>query len=85
MHPYADIPSVEEIDKMIPGKGHSSIQPKNPCIRTDKTCAWRGRSTESAGKRKSAVQPGNAAQMPTAELTEEDFENGEIDILTRCS
>ena len=25
---------------------------------------------------------GNAAQMPTAELTEEDFENGEIDILT---
>ena len=53
---------LEEIDKMDSWEGAQLNTAKEILsIRTDKTCAWRGRSTESAGKRKSAVQPGKCS------------------------
>ena len=74
---------LEEIDKMDSWEG-AQLNTAKEILAFELTKLVHGeeeaqKAQESA---RALFSQGNAAQMPTAELTEEDFENGEIDILT---
>lgn len=50
-------------------------------IRTDQSRTWRRRSKKAQESARALFTGGNAAEMPTSELTEADFVDGKIDIL----
>jgi tyrosyl-tRNA synthetase len=74
---------LEEIDKMDSWEG-AQLNTAKEILAFELTKLVHGE--EEANKAQESARAlfsqGNAAQMPTAELTEEDFEGNEIDILT---
>ena len=74
---------LEEIDAMDKWEGSQLNQAKgDPGPRADQAGPWRGRGRQSPGECKRALfGGGNAADMPTSELTEADFEGGKLDVL----
>ena len=74
---------LEEIDEMAKWEG-SQLNKAKEILAFELTKLVHGE--EEANKAQESARAlfsqGNAAQMPTAELTEEDFEGNEIDILT---
>ena len=83
MHPYADIPSIEEIDKMDSWEG-AQLNTAKEILAFELTKLVHGE--EEAQKAQEAARAlfstGAAADMPKTELTEEDLTDGNIDILT---